>query len=411
MVRNRFFSVTQLNKYIKGILETDIILSHVWLKGEISNLKRNSSGHTFFSLKDRTSAISCVLFKTAGEIMDIKLVNGAEVFLYGYVSLYERTGSYQFYVENAEVSGKGALEAQFLALRKKLEAEGLFDEDFKRNIPAYAEDIAVITSPDGAAVRDIIRTIRKKNEKINIKIIPVTVQGDKAPGEIERALDYVNKNVKADIVIVSRGGGSIEDLWAFNEENVARAVFRSEIPVISGVGHETDYTITDFVADLRAATPTAAAEAASWNYAETLYDTELYMKKIESLFLSNLQNKKQNLDNLTEKAVLKNPKKLLELSKYDFRFYSERLKNCGDSIIEEKLNKLELLKAKLEGLSPFFVMKRGYSLVYDTGGKAVGSVKDLKKGDGINIHFGDGCALAEVKDLKESRDGEKENQF
>ena len=217
----RFFSVTQLNKYIKGLLETDVILSHIWIKGEISNLKKNLSGHTFFSLKDRQSSVNCVLFKTAGEIIGFELKNGTEVFLYGYVSAYERSGTYQFYVEGAELSGAGSLEARFEALKKKLGDEGLFDEDFKRPIPPYAENIAVITSPYGAAVRDIIKTVRGKNRKINLKIIPVTVQGDKAAAEIERALDFVNENIKADVIILGRGGGSLEDLQAFNEENVA----------------------------------------------------------------------------------------------------------------------------------------------------------------------------------------------
>ena len=262
MIEPRVFSVTQINRYIRELIEKDFILQSLWIKGEISNYKRHSSGHLYFTLKDEESAINCIMFRGNAQMLPFEPENGMEAVVCGYISIYEKTGQYQFYGELIQPVGIGALTAAYDRLKNKLEKEGLFDGDFKREICSKPETVAVITSPTGAAVRDIINIAKRRNKSVRIVVAPVLVQGENAAASIVNALKAVNNWGGADTIILGRGGGSIEDLWAFNEESVARAIFASDIPVISAVGHETDFTISDFVADLRAPTPSAAAELA-----------------------------------------------------------------------------------------------------------------------------------------------------
>ncbi len=263
MIAPKVFTVGQINRYIKNLLENDFILNSLLVQGEISNFKAHSSGHWYFTLKDATGALSCMIFRQDAEEIPFLPENGMQVILYGRVSLYERTGQYQLYGEFMEPVGMGALQMAFEQMKEKLAAEGLFDADFKREMPAHAKCIAVVTSPVGAAVRDVIQIVKRRDPRVKIAVFPTLVQGEKAAEDIVRSLRLANEWGGADVIILGRGGGSMEDLWPFNEEKVARAVFASEIPVISAVGHETDFTITDFVSDLRAPTPSAAAELAT----------------------------------------------------------------------------------------------------------------------------------------------------
>ena len=254
MIEPKIFTVGQINRYIRNLLENDFILSSLLVKGEISNFKAHSSGHLYFTLKDASGALSCVMFRQDAAGLPFEPENGMQVVVYGHVSLYEKTGQYQLYAEFLEPLGIGTLQVAFEQLKEKLAAEGLFDGDFKREIPKNPSCIAVITSPTGAAVRDIMQIVKRRDPNVKVAIFPTLVQGEQAAVDIVHSLKLVNEWGKADVIILGRGGGSMEDLWCFNDENVARAVFASEIPVISAVGHETDFTITDFVADMRAYT-------------------------------------------------------------------------------------------------------------------------------------------------------------
>ena len=256
------YTVSQINGYIKRLIDSDVFLSGLHIEGEISNFKLHSSGHLYFSLKDKTGSIDCVMFRSAAQYLEFMPKNGDAVLVGGRVSLYEKTGKYQVYVDYMQPAGLGALHAEFEKLKQKLAAEGLFDEKFKKPIPEYPKTVALVTSPTGAAVRDMIDVSRRRNPSIKLVIVPVLVQGENAAADIAKGIELVNEWGGADTIIVGRGGGSMEDLWAFNEEIVARAIFKSEIPVISAVGHEVDFTIADFAADFRAPTPSAAAELA-----------------------------------------------------------------------------------------------------------------------------------------------------
>ena len=300
LLERKIYSVSQINRYIRGVLENDVILSGVWVRGEISNFKKHTSGHLYFTLKDSDGAISCIMFKGDADIMPFVPENGMSAVIYGYVSLYEKTGQYQLYAQIIEPYGIGSLAAAYEQLKRKLSEEGLFDEDFKRPICRFPKKIAVITSPTGAAIRDIINISHRRNPAAEIVVVPVLVQGERAADTIVQAIKDVNEWKKADTIIVARGGGSIEDLWAFNEEKVARAIFASNIPVISAVGHETDFTIADFVSDLRAPTPSAAAELAVNDiFADIAYINSL-KDRLDFALQSRFSNYSGELKNLVE---------------------------------------------------------------------------------------------------------------
>ena len=308
MIAPKVFTVGQINRYIKNLLENDFILNSLLVQGEISNFKAHSSGHWYFTLKDATGALSCMIFRQDAEEIPFLPENGMQVILYGRVSLYERTGQYQLYGEFMEPVGMGALQMAFEQMKEKLAAEGLFDADFKREMPAHAKCIAVVTSPVGAAVRDVIQIVKRRDPRVKIAVFPTLVQGEKAAEDIVRSLRLANEWGGADVIILGRGGGSMEDLWPFNEEKVARAVFASEIPVISAVGHETDFTITDFVSDLRAPTPSAAAELA------TAIPLESRIAMLESMqerlwrdVSAAMVSSRRRLEFLKERPVLKRP--------------------------------------------------------------------------------------------------------
>ena len=326
MIAPKVFTVGQINRYIKNLLENDFILNSLLVQGEISNFKAHSSGHWYFTLKDATGALSCMIFRQDAEEIPFLPENGMQVILYGRVSLYERTGQYQLYGEFMEPVGMGALQMAFEQMKEKLAAEGLFDADFKREMPAHAKCIAVVTSPVGAAVRDVIQIVKRRDPHVKIAVFPTLVQGEKAAEDIVRSLRLANEWGGADVIILGRGGGSMEDLWPFNEEKVARAVFASEIPVISAVGHETDFTITDFVSDLRAPTPSAAAELATAIPLESrIAMLEGMQERLWRDVSAAMVSSRRRLEFLKERPVLKRPLEKLHQLRADVEGQSQAM--------------------------------------------------------------------------------------
>lgn len=401
MLEPRVYTVSQINRYIKNLLEDDFILSSFWVKGEISNFKRQSSGNLFFTLKDQGGVISCVMFKQDADMMPYTLENGISALVCGYVSLYEPSGKYQLYAQIIQPEGLGSLSLLYEKLKAKLESEGLFDTDFKREIRAFPVSIAVITSPTGAAIRDVINISKRRNPNVKITVVPVTVQGESSPGSIVSAIKLVNEWKKADIIILARGGGSAEDLWAFNNEAVARAIFASEIPVISGVGHETDFTISDFVSDLRAPTPSAAAELAVNDLYETRESLKLIKKRLLLAEKNILSTKTKELLRLTERGVLKRPLSLnIIREKIESNdMLKRRIIRLLDKGLKEKDARLDSLVLRLSGVSPLNVLSRGYSIVRDKDGKAVSNAEYVKEKDMLEIIFSKGRVIAKAEEV------------
>lgn len=399
MIEPKIFSVGQINHYIKNLIENDFILNSLWVKGEISNFKYHSTGHMYFTLKDNNAAINCVMFKGSADILPFIPENGMSVVICGYISIYEKTGQYQLYAELMEPLGAGALNTAFEQLKGKLDLEGLFDDDYKREICKYPKCIGVITSPVGAAIRDIINISKRRNSSVKIVVIPALVQGENAVASIVSAIKLANEWGKCDTLILGRGGGSMEDLQAFNDEKVARAVFASEIPVISAVGHETDFTIVDFVADLRAPTPSAAAELAVNNRE---FDNERIDNIIENLnsnINSRILYEKNRLENLMERRFFKRPMDYIT----DNEIYISNLEKQMNNIIKSKLTEknivFERLLSKIELLSPFAMLKKGYTIIENNRGKNIKTIDDIDLYDNIKILFKDGEVKAEVKDI------------
>lgn len=395
----KVFSVYQINKYIKSIVSEDVILSSVFIEGEISNFKEHTSGHLYFTLKDDNSQLNCVMFKGSADYLIFMPKNGMKVIVYGNVSLYEKTGNLQVYAEMMEPSGKGALFLAFEQLKNKLEKQGLFSDKHKKLIPKNPKCIAIVTSKTGAAVRDIINVSKRRNNKIELVVVDTLVQGENAPNSIANSISLVNEWGKADIIIVGRGGGSIEDLWAFNTEIVANSIFKSKIPIISSVGHETDFTISDFVSDLRAATPSVAAELAT---PELIKSKEI----IESLQIKiyNEMKKKINLNKLKLEALQKNRAFKSVLNNiYDNQIYLQEkqkqlLKEMNHILKDSKIilkNKMEIL----ESTSPMKILERGFSLTYKKE-KIIKSINNINVEDNITIRLLDGTIKAKVIEIE-----------
>lgn len=393
--------VSQLNSYIKRILQTDPILGNVSVIGEISNLKFHGSGHVYFSLKDETGKVNCFLAADNFSRLEFELEEGLEIIASGYIYLYERGGSYSLNIRDIEISGQGNLAAEFLRLKSKLEKEGLFDTAHKKNIPAFPYRVAVVTSETGAAIRDIVKTIRRKNDFTDILIYPVLVQGPNAPDEISAAIDDLNQRYNdIDLIIVGRGGGSMEELWAFNEEIVVRSIFNSHIPIISAVGHETDFTISDFVADLRAETPTAAAERA-------VPDTFLLREKLETYKLELkrnlnmiLEDRKKQLKLLDPEAFGRDIQSHIIMDQMKLDTVAQSMKELLVMKINEYRHRLDILKTGLESCNPETILEKGYSVVTDTDGRIIKDAETLRKGDIITIKACRGSAQAAITDVR-----------
>lgn len=408
---NQAISVKQLNLYVRSLLEGDIRLSDILVEGEISNFKNHySSGHFYFTLKDNDASIRCVMFRSFASRIKFKAEDGVKVILRGKVSLYEKDGQYQFYAEEMTASGLGDIALQFEQIKKKLSEEGLFLAENKRPLPKYPENIAVITSKTGAAVRDIMNILSRRWPLSRVILCPVSVQGELAVEEMLDALERVYNTSVADVIIIGRGGGSIEDLWAFNNEELARKIFESPVPVISAVGHETDFTICDFVADLRAPTPSAAAELAVPDMEEMLEQLGNYESILKKDLLSKLELNEQRLQNVLSSKIFKNPVDYFINSRFEkLDRASDKLINETFSIVKERENILAERIAKLDALSPLKVLSRGYSTV-SVNGKTVNSVEDFEIGDVLELRLKNGKASAQVTEI-EKGDNYERNEF
>ncbi|MDR2648372.1 MAG: exodeoxyribonuclease VII large subunit [Clostridiales bacterium] len=390
------FTVTRLNGYIRNLLESDVYLESLLVQGEISNFKNHISGHWYFTLKDENAAINCVMFRSAARGVLFAPHNGLKVIVAGRVSLYEKTGVYQIYADQMTPLGKGSLALAFEQLKAKLEDEGLFDAGHKRSMPAYPKCVAVITSPVGAAARDIIQIARRRNPKVEIVIIPALVQGAEASGSIKAAFQAVNAWGKADIVILARGGGSQEDLWPFNEEQTARAVYNSGIPVISAVGHETDYSISDFTADLRAPTPSAAAELAVPSYAYLENGLRAALLALNRAAGGCLNGKRAFLNSQIKHDIFGRVIKAAA----DRLLTVDRLSILGEKVVSSRIaeehRRIQALSERLKDLSPLDVLSRGFTAVLDENSRRVVSAKQLEAGQRIKLMFADGTVPADV---------------
>ena len=411
MIEPKIFTVGQINRYIRNLLENDFILSSLLVKGEISNFKAHSSGHLYFTLKDASGALSCVMFRQDAAGLPFEPENGMQVVVYGHISLYEKMGQYQLYAEFMEPLGIGALQVAFEQLKEKLAEEGLFDGDFKREIPKNPSCIAVITSPTGAAVRDILQIVKRRDPNVKVAIFPTLVQGEQAVADIVRSLKLVNEWGKADVIILGRGGGSMEDLWCFNDENVARAVFASEIPVISAVGHETDFTITDFVADMRAPTPSAAAELATTPLAErreAFHRLELRLERDVSALLTSCRRR---LDLLKSRPVMERPLERIYRTMMDVEETQQRLDKEMTNHLMQRAERWQYLTNRLEAASPLAVMSRGYVMAVTSSGKLLTSVKQAEVGDRVTLHLQDGKMETNIQEKEVFTHGEEESHL
>lgn len=383
-------TISELNEYLKNMFESNPNLSGVYVRGEISNFKLHSSGHMYMTLKDESSVIRAVMFKYDAARLNFRPESGMKVIAKGRVSVFPRDGSYQIYITDMIPDGVGALYVAFEQLKKKLGAEGLFDAERKKLLPTYPKKIAVITSPTGAAIRDILRVLNSRFPMTAVIVCPVLVQGPDAPEDIASMIEYVNIHKLADLIITGRGGGSIEDLWGFNAERVARAIFASEIPVISAVGHEPDVTISDFVADVRAATPSNAAEIAVPDYIAVKSGINEAENRILSSLSMKISRYKDILNNISEKAVMKSPENYFQERKVTVDFLTEKLCGCMDRTIMRSREKFARLVASLDAMSPLKVISRGYSIVSDSEGKIIKKTEDVKSGEKLSIRVEDG---------------------
>ncbi len=393
-------SVSQLNRYIKMNFDADENLANIFISGEISNFTNHyRTGHLYFTLKDDSAAVRAVMFNSSAKRLKFMPEDGMKVIARGRVSVYEASGQYQLYVDDMQPDGVGALNLAYEQLKEKLQKEGLFSELHKKPLPPYPEKVGVITSPTGAAVRDIINVLGRRFPYAEIVFCPVLVQGDGAHLQLTNAVNLFNSERAADVIIIGRGGGSIEDLWEFNDEGLARAVYNSEIPVISAVGHETDFTICDFVADMRAPTPSAAAELAVPDANELQYALSALKNRMFLNVSSGIADRRSRLEYLTSKGALKSPDEMLSnrSQRLDTSF-SKMLSSYENRIGGKKVEFISAATA-LSKLDPMSVLMRGFAFVSDKSGKNVFSSQSLAKGDKINVRFHDGSAVCEVKEI------------
>ena len=393
-------SVSQLNRYIKMNFDADENLANIFISGEISNFTNHyRTGHLYFTLKDDSAAVRAVMFNSSAKRLKFMPEDGMKVIARGRVSVYEASGQYQLYVDDMQPDGVGALNLAYEQLKEKLQKEGLFSELHKKPLPPYPEKVGVITSPTGAAVRDIINVLGRRFPYAEIVFCPVLVQGDGAHLQLTDAVNMFNSERAADVIIIGRGGGSIEDLWEFNDEGLARAVYNSEIPVISAVGHETDFTICDFVADMRAPTPSVAAELAVPNANELQYALSALKNRIFLNVSSGIADRRSRLEYLMSKGALKSPDEMLSnrSQRLDTAF-SKMLSSYENRIGGKKVEFISAATA-LSKLDPMSVLMRGFAFVSDKSGKNVYSSQALAKGDEINVRFHDGSAVCEVKEI------------
>lgn len=402
-MQQNILSVTQLNEYIRGKLDIDPLLAQTAVRGEISNYKLYPSGHHYFTLKDESSALKCVMFKGNAFKLRFRPENGMKVVAMGKISVYPRDGAYQLYCTDLTVDGVGDLYAAFEQLKKKLAAQGLFDPAHKKSLPKYPGTIGIITSSAGAAVHDMLRILRKRYPLSQVRLLSVRVQGAEAPGEIAAAIGYANHYHLADLLIVGRGGGSIEDLWAFNDEQVAYAIYHSEIPIISAVGHEPDVTISDYVADLRAATPSNAAELAVPDQDALRQNLDAISSAMASTLNRQLKAAERHLQLLSSSPTLRSPTGYLDQRRQSVELLKNRLIAAQNQNLSKAKQHYISVISKLDAMSPLKVLTRGYSMVRNDSGEVIRSVEQVTIGEEIRIHLSDGTLSATVVSKEEEK--------
>ena len=388
-------SVTDLNKYIKNKIADDEYLNNILIKGEISNFKHHYTGHLYFTLKDENSLIKCIMFKSYAQKLKFEPKDGMKVYILGSVSVFERDGVYQIYAKVMEEDGVGDLYTKYQKLKEELEKKGLFDQSHKQKIPMMSKVIGVLTSQTGSVIRDIINVSTRRNPNVYIRLLPVPVQGEGAGQKIAEGIEYMNQNQLADVIILARGGGSLEDLWPFNEEVVAYSIYKSKIPIISAVGHETDFSISDFVADLRAPTPSAAAELAVPDIYEIKQKINTYQNRLKMSLTKKLEIMKLRYDKCISSSVFKEPTRRIQENYIKMDSYIKQLENLINKVKEKNKNKYIELVSKLDTLSPLKTLTRGYSIV-EKDGKIIKSITDLQTEDEISIRLKDGEKQAKI---------------
>ena len=395
-MEKQILSVGQINEYIKGMLDNDPGLRNIAIRGELSNYKIYPSGHHYFTIKDNTGAMKCVMFKSSAQRLRFRPENGMQVIAMGSVTVYVRDGVYQLYCTGLVLDGVGDLYAAFEQLKNKLAAQGLFDPAHKKPLPKFPGTIGIVTSAAGAAVHDMLRILRKRYPLTRVKLLPVRVQGAEAPAEIAGAIYYANQHRLADLLIVGRGGGSMEDLWCFNDEMVARAIYDSKIPVISAVGHEPDVTISDFVADLRAATPSNAAELAVPDQDALRQTLDDLQNAMAVAMQAKIARAGERLGNLSERPVLKSPLASFEGRRKALELLENRLIAAQSGTVAKNRQRFVAQVSKLDAMSPLKVLTRGYAMVAKEDGQIVRSVSDVKPKDPIAVRVSDGTIVATV---------------
>lgn len=395
-------SISQINEYIRSMMDQDSLLASLAVKGEISNYKIYPSGHHYFTLKDESGALKGVMFRSSAAKLRFKPENGMQVIAIGRISVYPRDGAYQLYCTDMVLDGIGDLHAAFEQLKTKLAAQGLFDEAHKQKLPAFPSTIGIVTSSAGAAIHDMLRILRKRYPLTKVRLLPVRVQGTEAPREIAAAIGYANHHKLADLLIVGRGGGSIEDLWAFNDEIVAHAIYNSKIPVISAVGHEPDVTISDYVADLRAATPSNAAELAVPDQDALRQTMDAMLNTIATSLLRQLKASRQHLEVLAKSSALQSPDMYLYQRRQNLNHIRTQLLAAQKQSLSKHRQVYLNYTAKLDAMSPLKVLTRGYAMAQTEGREVVRSVSQLTVGDNVYVSVSDGCFIATVTDKKEN---------
>ena len=392
----RPLEVSELNSYIKKLIADEPILGNVMVKGEVSNFKIHSSGNVYLSLKDKDSKVNCIILRR-NFAQDMVIKDGTKIIASGSVRVYERDGAYQLYINSVEVEGMGNLYYQYLQMKERLEKEGLFSPMHKKKIPRFPKVIGVITSPTGAVIRDIINVVSRRYPRVEIKLFPVLVQGERSEESLIRALDFFNRRDDIDTIIIGRGGGSLEELWSFNSEALARKIFDSKIPIISAVGHETDYTICDFVADLRAPTPSSAAELATPDLKDLLASQDILVKRMSRAVSNKIEIERQKVSRSIEKTHTIVQKDMIDMSYVRLDRIQERMAASVDRRMVDYKNKLSLIGVSMGNLNPFSVMDRGYSVVESSGG-LVQKTTDVELGEDIDILLSDGSLRGQVKE-------------
>lgn len=395
-------SITQINEYIRAMMDQDALLTGLAVKGEISNYKVYPSGHHYFTLKDEGGALKCVMFRSSAVKLKFRPENGMKVIAMGRITVYPRDGAYQLYCTAMALDGIGDLHAAFEQLKCKLAAQGLFDEAHKQPLPRFPGTIGIVTSSAGAAIHDMLRILRKRYPLTKVRLFPVRVQGTEAPREIAAAISYANHYMLADLLIVGRGGGSIEDLWAFNDEIVAHAIYQSKIPVISAVGHEPDITISDYVADLRAATPSNAAELAVPDQDALRQSMDAMLVSMATALRRQLKASRQHLNVLASCSALQSPDMYLQQRKKALEHMQSRLLSTQTQSISKHRHRYLSYAAKLDAMSPLKVLTRGYAMVQNQSREVVRSVSQASVGDSIYVNVSDGRIIASVTDKKEN---------